>query len=57
MIGEYKNTRIVTISPAVPAAQYRFVAWSIGSNNYRRSATPAVGSATTGEKSELYTLY
>ena len=57
MIGEYINTRMVTISPAVPGAQYRVIAWSIGSNNYSRSATPAVGRATTGEKSELYTLY
>ena len=59
MIGEYINTRMATISPAVPGAQYRVIAWSIGSNSesHRRSATPAVRNATTGEKSESYTLY
>ena len=54
MIGEYKNTgtrSMVTISPAVPAAQYRVIAWTMGSN--RRSATPAVGNVTTEEQSEL----
>ena len=54
MIGEYVNTGIgrrVTISPAVPGAQYRITAWSVLGNG-RRSATPAVGYATTGEASE-----
>ena len=53
MIGEYVNTgrgRRVTISPAVPGAQYRITAWALG--NGTRSATPAVVDATTGEESE-----
>ena len=53
MIGEYVNAntkRRVTISPAVPGAQYRITAWALG--NGRRSATPAVVDATTGEASE-----
>ena len=54
MIGEYVNTgsgRRVTISPAVPGAQYRIKAWALLSGG-RRSATPAVEYATTGETSE-----
>ena len=50
MIGEYVNTgrgRRVTISPAVPGAQYRITAWALGDG--RRSAVPAVEYATTGE--------
>ena len=50
MIGQYVNTgrgRRVTISPAVPGAQYRITAWALGDG--RRSATPAVVVATTGE--------
>ena len=50
MIGQYVNTgrgRKVTISPAVPGAQYRITAWALGDG--RRSATPAVVDATTGE--------
>ena len=50
MIGQYVNTgrgRRVTISPAVPGAQYRIIAWALGDG--RRSATPAVVNATTGE--------
>ena len=59
MIGQYVNTgrgRRVTISPAVPGAQYRITAWALGDG--RRSATPAVVDATTGEASECiqYTL-
>ena len=53
MIGEYVNTgrgRRVTISPAVPGAQYRITAWALGAG--RRSATPAVVYATTGEAGE-----
>ena len=54
MIGEYVNTgrgRRVTISPAVPGAQYRITAWAF-SDDGRRSATPAVVDVTTGEESE-----
>ena len=50
MIGEYVNTgrgRRVTISPAVPGAQYRITAGELGDG--RRSPTPAVMYATTGE--------
>jgi len=50
MIGQYVNTgrgRRVTISPAVPGAQYRITAWALGGG--RRSATPAVVDVTTGE--------
>ena len=53
MIGQYANTgrgSRVTISPAVPGAQYRITAWALGDG--RRSATPAVVAATTGETSE-----
>ena len=53
MIGEYENTgrgRRVTISPAVPGAQYRITAWTL--SYVRRSATPAVVDATTGEASK-----
>ena len=56
MIGEYVNAqtgRRVTISPAVPGAQCRITAWALtGSYDGRRSATPAVVDATTGEASE-----
>ena len=56
MIGNYDNAhtgRRVTISPAVPGAQYRFTAWALtGSYDGRRSATPAVVDANTGEASE-----
>ena len=52
MIGEYVHAgrSRVTISPAVPGAQYRITAWALGDG--RRSATPAVVDATTGEASE-----
>ena len=53
MIGEYVNTgrgRRVTISPAVPGAQYRITAWALG--NGSRSETPAVESVTTAKASE-----
>ena len=56
MIGEYVNTLrggTVTISPAVPGAQYRITAWALDSGT-RRSATPAVKSAAIGEASELW---
>ena len=55
MIGQYMNTgrgRRVTISPAVPGAQYRITAWALGDG--RRSATPVVVDVTTGEASELH---
>ena len=55
MIGEYVNTgrgRRVTISPAVPGAQYRITAWAL--NTGSRSATPAVESITAGKASELH---
>ena len=54
MIGKYVNTgrgRRVTISPAVPGAQYRITAWALTGGG-RRSATPAVVYATAGEASE-----
>ena len=54
MIGEYMNAgsgRRVTISPAVPGAQYRITAWALDSGT-RRSATPAVKSVTTAQISE-----
>ena len=50
MIGQYVNagrSRRVTISPAVPGAQYRITAWALGDG--RRSATLAVVDVTTGE--------
>ena len=56
MIGQYVNTgrgRRVTISPAVPGAQYRITAWALGDSG--RSATPAVVDATTGEAGEART--
>ena len=49
MIGEYVSTgrgRRVTISPAVPGAQYRITAWAL--TDGRRSAIPAVEYATPG---------
>ena len=55
MIGQYANTgggRRVTISPAVPGAQYRITAWAFGDG--RRSAKPAVVDATTGEASKMH---
>ena len=54
MIGQYVNTgrgSRVTISPAVPGAQYRITAWALGYDG-RRSATPAVVNVTTGEAGE-----
>ena len=54
MIGEYVNTgrgRRVTISPAIPGAQYRITAGELGDDT--TSATPAVEYATTGEASEF----
>ena len=54
MIGQYENTgrgSRVTISPAVPGAQYRITAWALGDGG--RSATPTVVDATTGEAGAL----
>ena len=54
MIGEYVNTdrgRRVTISPAVPGAQYRITAWALG--NGSRSEQLAVESVITEGASEL----
>ena len=53
MIGQFVNTgrrRRVSISPAVPGAQYRITAWGLGDG---RSATPAVVDVTTREAGEL----
>ena len=56
MIGEYVNAgdrgRPVTISPAVPGAQYRITAWELDSGT-RRSATPAEKSVSTEGTSEF----
>ena len=55
MIGQYVNTgrgRKGTISPAVPGAQYRIITWALHGDDGKRSATPAVEYATTGEASE-----
>ena len=54
MIGEYVNTGrggTVTISPAVPGAQYRITAWALTGEG-RRSTRPAVVDAATGETSK-----
>ena len=59
MIGGYVNTgtgRRVTISPAVPGAQYRITAWALNSGT-RRSATPAVVYVTSKEAGELHSLH
>ena len=53
MIGQYVDKvrgGTVTITTAVPGAQYRITAWALGDG--RRSATPAVEYATIGEPSE-----
>ena len=50
MLGQYVNTgrgSCVTISPAIPGAQYRITAWALGDG--RRSAAPTVVDATTME--------
>ena len=56
MIGEHVNTgrgRSVTISPALPGAQYRITAWALhGAYNGSRSASPAVEYITSGKASE-----
>ena len=54
MIGEYVNTgrgRRVTISPAVPGAQYRITAGELGDGTW--SDTAEVVNVTTGEASEF----
>ena len=51
MIGEYVNTGgRVTISPAVPGAQYRITAWALGDG--RRSASPTIENVISGNASE-----
>ena len=56
MIGDWDNEgrstswKRLTISPAVPGAQYRIIAWALGDG--RRSATPAVVDATAWEASK-----
>ena len=58
MIGEYVNAgrgSAVTISRAVPGAQYRITAWALGDG--RRSARPEVEYVTTGEASELCSIH
>ena len=68
MVERYENAltgqpgprpRTITITPAVPGAQYRITAWTIGfaDNNFRRSAMPATGYAKTKEESELHILH
>ena len=59
MIGKYANVltqRTVKISTVVPGAWYKIIAWALDSGT-RRSATPAVKSASTREASELQTLH
>ena len=62
MIGEYDNEgsastwTTVTISPAVPGAQYRITAWALTGKG-RRSATPTAEYVTTGEASECDIMY
>ena len=58
MTGEYVNAgkeRTVTISSAVPGAQYRITAWALDSGT-RRGNTSAVKSVTTGGKRECRPL-
>ena len=43
---------IVTISPAVPGAQYRITAWALDTGDGRRSAAPEVVHETVGEASK-----
>ena len=63
MIGQYVNTgrgRRITISPAVPGAQYRITAWALYFGDGRRSATPAVEYVTPGKASKcgnMHVLY
>ena len=57
MIQEYVNTgrgMNVTISPAVPGAQYRITAWALGNSSRGAIPGPAVVYVTTGEESELH---
>ena len=53
--GEYtfwnRNSVLVRISPVVPGAQYKIIAWEIG--NGSRSARPAVWNTATREAGEL----
>ena len=59
MIGVYVNaeeSKSVTISPAVPGAQYKITAWALDDGT-RRSTTPVVKSTNTREASEPQTLH
>ena len=54
MIGEYMNVgggRRVTISPAVPGAQYRIEAWALSGD--RRNVASAVKNVRNTETSKL----
>ena len=59
MTGEYtylssesvQQLVIITISPTIPGAQYKIIAWAIG--NGSRSTRPAVRNAITREAGEL----
>ena len=63
MIGKYVNRRTqrtATISTVVPGAWYKIIAWAFSHTNTnpnnKRSATPAVESASTREAGEVQTL-
>ena len=56
MVGQYVNAgtdRKVTISPAVPGAQYRITAWALGDG--RRSAIPAKYPTTEASGCDILT--
>ena len=57
VVGEYVNNEKEisrTFSSLVPGAKYRITAWGLGgSDDRRRSQSPAVREVTTMEKSEL----
>ena len=51
VVGEYMNERSITFSSLVPGAKYRITAWGLGgSDDRRRSQSPAVREVTTMEK-------
>ena len=61
VVGEYVNNRkgpSGTFSSLVPGAKYRITAWGLGgSDDRRRSQSPAVREVTTMEQCELmYTI-
>ena len=57
VVGEYGNNNMRpsrTFSSLVPGARYRITAWGLGgSDDRRRSRSPAVREVTTMEQSEL----